>query len=134
MNARITDKVGEIQRYVHELEEFMPSTFHDYLADTKTKAACERYFEKIVEAIVDGAMLLIKDKHLRIPEEDKMAFDVLAEESIILPDLASRLKDAKGMRNILAHQYGHVDDETVFHSITEELVEDANRFIAAITR
>jgi len=128
---RATDKLSELQNYLTELTAFMPKDFKEYLKDMKTKAACERYFEKIIEAAVDLAFIIIKDKGLKVPEDDKESFDVLADDRIITPDLASRLKDAKGMRNIIAHQYGTVDDEIVFHSITEELVKDVSEFVSA---
>jgi uncharacterized protein YutE (UPF0331/DUF86 family) len=126
---RIQDKTKEIEQYVNELSEIIPSNFVDYKKDIKTKAACERYFEKIIEAVVDLAFLVIKKKGYKIPEEDKEAFDVLADENIISKELAGKLKDAKGMRNIIAHEYGKIDDELVFHSITEELIEDTNEFL-----
>ena len=100
----------------------------------KTKAACERYFEKIIEAVVDLAWLVIKENGYRIPEEEKEVFDILCQEQMIAEDLKSKLKDAKGMRNILAHQYGVVDDELVFHSITEELIRDVDLFLEDINR
>ncbi len=127
--SRIKAKIGEIESYLSELEEFMPSNFEEYKDDAKTKAACERYFEKITEALVDLAFLVIKEKGFRIPEDDKAAFDVLAEEKLISGKLAESLKNAKGMRNIISHQYGNVDNELVFHSITEEIVGDAEEFL-----
>jgi len=42
--------------------------------------------------------------------------------------LAKKLRDAKGMRNILAHQYGQVDDKIVFNA-TKEIETDVNDFI-----
>ena len=44
------------------------------------------------------------------------------------------LTEAKGMRNILAHEYGTVNDELVFHSITEEIEIDAREFIKVIKK
>jgi len=126
---RIKDKIREIEDYLSELEEIMPKSFHDYKTDLKTKAACERYFEKIIEAVIDLAFLIIKDKGYKIPEEDKEAFDILANEKIIPQELSIRLKEAKGMRNIIAHEYGKIDDELIFHSITEEIQSDANKLI-----
>ena len=125
---RIDDKIKEIEEYLSDLLDIIPDNFKEY-REIKTKAACERYFEKIIEAIVDLAFLIIKDKNLKIPEEDKEAFDMLSKEKIIDVNLAERLKDAKGMRNILAHEYGIVDDKVVFHSITEEIVKDVEEFI-----
>ena len=128
----INDKIDEIEGYLSEIEEFIPADFDGYKRDFKTKAACERYFEKIVEAVTDLAFLVIKEKGYSTPEEDKQAFDILAKEKVIPQQLAEHFKDAKGMRNILAHKYGTVDDETVFHSITEEIVDDANEFLKAV--
>lgn len=129
---RINDKIREIEDYLSELEEIMPESFHDYQTDLKTKAACERYFEKIIEAVIDLAFLIIKDKGYKIPEEDKEAFDTLANEKIIPQELSIRLKEAKGMRNIIAHEYGQTDDELIFHSITEELKLDVSELIKSI--
>ena len=131
---RINDKIEEIEIYVSELEGFMPEDFQEYLRDVKTKAACERYFERIIEAAVDLAFLIIKDDRFKTPEDDKEAFDILSKENIITADLSGRLKDAKGMRNIIAHQYGVVDDEIVFRAITEELVRDVKEFLGKIKK
>ncbi len=129
---RINDKIREIEDYLSELEEIMPKSFHEYKTDLKTRAACERYFEKIIEAVIDLAFLIIKDKGYKIPEEDKDAFDILAQKKIISKELAIKFKEAKGMRNIIAHQYGKTDDELIFQSITQELESDVNELIEFI--
>ncbi len=131
---KIKDKVEEIETYLEELESIIPSDFEAYEQDFKSKAACERYFEKIIEAVVDLAFLVIKDKKLKTAEDDKGAFDILAESKIIQKELAERLKDAKGMRNILAHEYGAVDDSIVFDAITGELEKDVREFIDVVSR
>jgi uncharacterized protein YutE (UPF0331/DUF86 family) len=132
MNARILDKIREIEDYLEELAGIFPDSFRQYSFDLGAKAACERYFEKIVEAIVDLAFLVIREKGLQTPEEDKQAFDILCKAKIIGASLATRLKEAKGMRNFLAHQYGTVDDKIVFKALKKELRKDACIFIAAI--
>ena len=114
------------------MEEFMPQTFKEYKTDLKGKAACERYFEKIIEAAIDLAFIVIKEERYRNPEDDKEALDILAGEGIISSKLSGKLRDAKGMRNIIAHEYGKIDDEVVFHSITEELSRDVKEFIKAV--
>jgi uncharacterized protein YutE (UPF0331/DUF86 family) len=130
---RVIDKLEELKGYVSELEEIMPGNLQEYV-DLKTKAACERYFERIMEAVVDLSFLIIKEKGYKIPEEDKEAFDILVKEGFISQELSEKLKDAKGMRNIIAHEYGKIDDELVFHSITEELVEDVNGLIKEVRK
>ncbi|MBI4447554.1 DUF86 domain-containing protein [Candidatus Woesearchaeota archaeon] len=80
------------------------------------------------------AFLVIKEKGLKIPEDDKGAFDTLSREKIISEELAEKLKEAKGMRNILAHEYGKIDNEVVFESITPELETDTAEFIINIEK
>ena len=132
MSGKIKDKINEIQKYLEELGSFSPIDFGEYEQNVEKKAACERYFEKIIEAVVDLTFLLLKNKNLKIPEEDKEAFNVLVKEKIISVELAERLKDAKGMRNILAHEYGIVDDTIVFESITEGLEKDVRLLLERI--
>lgn len=128
---RVKDKIKEIEKYLDEFAGIMPDNFEEY-KEAKTKAACERYFEKIVEAAVDLSFLIIKDRGLKIPEGDKEVFDVLFGDNIITLELAEKFKDAKGMRNIIAHEYGAIDDKIVFNSITNELIKDSEEFIKRI--
>lgn len=114
---RTKDKIKEIEEYLERLMEIVPKELEDYKKDHKTKAACERYFEKIVEAVIDLCFLIIKEKGLKMPEDDEGSFDILKQEDIISEKLNGKLKDAKGMRNIIAHEYGKVDDELVFEVI-----------------
>ena len=132
MNNRIKEKIDEIEQFLEELENSLPEDFVEYKTDYKLRAIGERYFEKIIEGVVDLAFFIIKEKNSKQPEEDKQAFDILAEEKIISESLAEKLIEAKGMRNILAHEYGRIDDELVFHSLVEELIPDVQEFIKSI--
>ncbi|MBI2145862.1 DUF86 domain-containing protein [Candidatus Woesearchaeota archaeon] len=112
---------------------FRPSHLEEYRQDLQNKAACERYLEKIVEAIIDISFMVLKELKLKIPEEDKEALTLLEQQGIISPVLSKKLQDAKSMRNILAHDYRIVDDAIVFHTITEELEKDVLEFLESIT-
>ena len=121
---RIDDKIQDIERYLVELHSFLPNEYELYKEDTKIKAASERYFEKIVEAVIDVAFLVIRNKNLKLPEDDKQALDILAQAKIISEELAGKLKDA--------HQYDTIDDEIVFNTLREELEKDVEAFLRTI--
>ena len=121
MDERYKEKIKEIQNFLEELHDMLPFSLEEYCSNLKTKAACERYFEKIVEATVDLAFLIIKNNLLPVPEDDKQAFDILTDKNIITTELAERLKDAKGMRNVLIHQYFDIDTEKVEKTIKEDI-------------
>ena len=131
---RINEKIIEVEQFLEELESCLPDDFIEYKQDFKIRAIGERYFEKIIEAIIDIAFLIIKEKNLKQPEYEKQVFDILFNNKIISQELSLKLQDAKGMRNIIAHEYGKVDDELIFHSLTEELIIDSYEFIKQIEK
>jgi len=132
--TRVIDKINEISQFLEELGNIAPSSFEEYKSSIEKKAACERYVEKIVEAATDLAFLIIKDKKLRIPEDDSDAFNILLENKVIDDALATKLKNAKGMKNIISHQYGKIDDEIVFEAITQELGRDVRKFVEVVEK
>ena len=131
---RIKDKIDELTLYLEQLEEITPTSLKEYKTDITKKAACERFVEKIVESSVDIAFLIIKQKKMKIPEDDTDAFNILHDNKILNKDLTDKLKKAKGMRNIIAHQYGKIDDEIIYNTINEELINDIQQFIKAIEK
>jgi len=132
MNERINDKIIEIEKYLKELYEIVPNSLKVYEKDFKIKAACERYFEKIVEAIIDLSYILIRERNFKVPENEEDIFNILFKEKIISEELLKKLKDAKGMRNFIIHQYEKINDELVFEAVTKDLRKDVKEFIKAI--
>ena len=49
--SRLNEKLEEIERYLDELGEIVPATEEEYRSSLVRKAACERYVEKIMEAV-----------------------------------------------------------------------------------
>ncbi len=131
---RVEEKIEELQESLDFLIENVPKEFEDYTNNLKTKAVCEHYFEKVVEMCIDLAFLIIKLNDFKIPKDDENSFTILTQNSILSKDLADRLKEAKGMRNIIAHEYGEVDDAKVYFSLNEEIERDINGFIDSIER
>ena len=130
--SKIKDKINEVYAYLEEISKTVPHEFDEYNSKKLVKAACERYFEIIVEATTDIAFMIIANRKLRVPEDDIDAFGILLEHKIIDEELYKKLKQAKGMRNILAHQYGNVNDKIVFEAIKEELDKDIRKFISIV--
>ena len=134
MNERIKGKIKDIKNYLEQLSKIKPNKFEEYEKDFKTKAACERYVEKIAEAVVDLATRVIKEKDLEMPEKEYEAFEILEKENIIDSNLTKKLKDMKGMRNIIAHQYGDVNDEFMYTAINKEIEDDVKTFLEIIKK
>jgi len=134
MSERVNDKIIEIEKYLEELYQIVPSDFEMYKDDFKIKAACERYFEKIIESVIDLGFILVKEKNFKIPEDEESIFEVLFKEKIISEELSRKLKDAKGMRNFIIHQYEKINDELVFEVLAENLEKDIKDFVGFVGR
>ena len=128
---RIREKIEDIERFLAELKQIAPKTLQEYQNSLEKKAACERYIEKIIEAILDLSFLVIKLHHWRTPKDENDAFLLLHQKEVIDQELVAKLKAAKGMRNILVHQYGNIDDAILFQALTKELTIDSSAFIKA---
>ena len=100
---RIDEKIREIEKYLEELDSIKPDSLEEY-TNLKEKAACERYFEKIIEAVIDLGFAILKSQSLDKPEDDRDVFNILERNNIIDPDLSQRMKEAKGMRNFISHR------------------------------
>ena len=129
---RFNEKILELERFLEELKNSLPENFKEYKTNYKLRAIGERYFEKIINTIIDLSFMLVRLKNLKQPEYEKEVFDILVKENIISEKLKEKLRDAKGMRNIIAHEYGRIDNELVFHSLVEELIPDVQEFLEAI--
>ena len=129
---KVDEKINEIQKYLDELMEISPNTLEEYESNKIVRAACERYFERVAEAVTDLAFIVITQKKFRIPEDDIDSFKILEENGVIDNELYNRLKDAKGMRNFITHQYGQINDKLVYEAIIEELEKDVKKFIQIV--
>lgn len=132
MEERINDKIKEVEELLSDLEDIRTDNIDEYIKDIKTRAACERYFEKVIEAVIDLSFLIIKQRELRIPEGDEGALRVLVNKGIIDETLFSKLSNAKGMRNFIIHQYEKIDDKLVFDVLNGELQRDVVEFLDAV--
>lgn len=129
---RTLDKIKEIEEFLIEFEILRKHSYENYKKNIYVRSTCERYFEKTIQATADLAILFIKEKGLALPEEEKDSFKLLFEKRFIDSELKDKLKRAKGMRNLLAHDYGKIDDRIVFKAIKNDLIPDVNKFLRVI--
>jgi uncharacterized protein YutE (UPF0331/DUF86 family) len=132
MKSRIEDKIKEINLYLNQFSGIIPSSFSEYAHNLVIKAACERYFEKIIEAVVDLSFMVIKFKKLEQPSDDTTLFYILMNKAILTPELTEKFHKAKGMRNIIVHEYGYIDDIQVFEVISKMIIPDVEEFLKQI--
>ena len=127
MDERTERRIVEKAEYVGEavtllVEKRDSLSFEEYRADREQRDIVEREFETAIEARLDIGKMILRAKDIDIPETNAQVFRELGERSIVDSDLAGRMAQAAGFRNILSHQYGNeINDRDVYNFLQEDL-------------
>lgn len=74
-----------------------------------------------MEAVIDVCALLVAGLRLGLPGEEDDLFEKLARRGAISEAMAGTLRRMKGLRNLLGHEYGRVEDAIVFETVRSRL-------------
>ncbi len=88
----------------------------------------ERILELLVGAAVDLLFHILTERGLA-PASYRDAFRLAAQEGLLPGDLAERLQQAAGMRNILVHLYETID-YAILHASIAPALRDFALFVA----
>ncbi len=70
---------------------------------------------------IDICSLIVTGLRLGLPAEEDDLFEKLAAGHVISPATREKLRAMKGLRNILVHEYGRIDDRLVFEALSTRL-------------
>ncbi|NCO83992.1 MAG: hypothetical protein COZ31_02365 [Nitrospirae bacterium CG_4_10_14_3_um_filter_44_29] len=118
--TRKLEVINDSFRKLLEIKKESPS-FHDYDNSWRSKDITERNLHKVIEAIVDIGKMLISDKKLREPGNNREVFIILSENSLFPSEHLPLIEKMSGMRNILVHSYDRVDDSIVYGVLQKNL-------------
>ena len=109
---RYLEKSELAEKRISEIEEWIEGD------DEKTKLACYKAFQEIVEVLFDLVAMKIKDSDKNV-EDDYKNTERLIDMKIIDKKNAEILNEANGLRNRIVHKYNNLDDALAKESIIE---------------
>ncbi|HBR17137.1 MAG TPA: hypothetical protein DD725_05965 [Deltaproteobacteria bacterium] len=127
----ILRKIGDLELYQKQIEEFSGINVQSYSDDWKTQRIVERTLQMMVEICVDIANHIVSDRVMRIPTGYSDTFKVLFENGVIDRGLFDIMEKMAKFRNIVVHQYEKVDAEIVIIILKKHLT-DFEKFREAI--
>jgi len=114
----ISIKLEQIEQYHGELKRKQETlSRHEFLSSTTEQRAVERMFENAIQACADLAQHIASQAFGFDGTTSKGAIQVLDCEDIINKETADTLVAAIGFRNVLAHEYGHVEYDEVYETL-----------------
>jgi len=117
---RILAKLDELDGYLDELKQVVPAEFKEYQRIEK-KRSCERLLQLSIESATDICKLFVSGLRLGLPTEENDLFDKMRKKNLLSEEMNATLKEMRGFRNILVHEYAAVDDELVFRALKTKL-------------
>jgi uncharacterized protein YutE (UPF0331/DUF86 family) len=118
--TRKFDLIEESIKKLSELRRENP-TLDKYRKSWKDKDSAERNLQKVIEAIIDLGKMLIADKKLREPSNNREVFQILEEEGLFPSELMLLIDKMIGMRNVLVHSYNRIDDSIIYGVLKKNL-------------
>lgn len=127
---RKLDLIEDSLKKLSEIRRENP-TLKKYRNSWKDKDSAERNLQKIIEAIIDLGKILIAEKRLKEPGNNREVFEILEEEGLFSSEFIPLIDKMIGMRNIIVHSYNRIDDSIVYRVIKKNL-RDIRKLSAAL--
>ena len=120
----ILNKKESIERCIKQVRLYYakPSDL-PFAKDYLKQDAIAVNLQRAAEQVVDLANHIIMKKKLGLPKESGESFEILAKSNIITGDLAEKLKNMVGFRNIIVHQYRDLDIK-IMTDVIEHRLDD----------
>jgi uncharacterized protein YutE (UPF0331/DUF86 family) len=125
----LKSKIKLIMDYLPQLKGTIPSLFDEFQKNILVRSASERYFQIIVDAIIDCNQILIEQNKLEVSETYLKTFSNLIGKSIFPDDLLKKLANCVSTRNAIVHKYDNIqlkrefDDMHLFLPLIEEYLK-----------
>jgi uncharacterized protein YutE (UPF0331/DUF86 family) len=128
VKQRKIDKILENLRYLKLVRERDPE---EVATNYETKIAIRYAVHELVQVCTDLAFHVCAINGLPAPESYRDAFKVLGDSQLINQELAEKMENWAGMRNVIAHIYEEIDDNLLFQAIVNDL-GDFDEFLKAL--
>ena len=115
------------------VRSILPATKQTFVDDRDARELVILNLFVAIQACLDLATHWVADAGWAMPRRYADVFEALAEHSVIPRDLAARLGDAAGFRNLVAHQYAVLDPGLVY-AIASSGVRDLDMFCEMLAR
>ena len=129
----IEQKLESLRRCLQRIKEKCPPSADILARDLDAQDILSLNLSRAVQLCVDIGAHIVAGKNVPPPATMGQTFDVLAELGIISEELALRMKNAVGFRNITVHNYEAINWQIV-HAIATRHLGDFTDFARSVLR
>ena len=133
MDDVVLNKAAVIERCLRRVREIHAGDDRNLTEDQTRQDAIVLNLLRACEASIDLAMHLVRIHRLGVPQDSREAFDLLARERHLEPDMADALKRMVGFRNVAVHEYVRLD-LAILRAIVASHLCELDRFASECIR
>ena len=120
-------RIAAVRDAAERIREVLPAQIEAFVADRSAREIVTLNLFVALQECLSLASHWLADEGWEVPGTYAEVFRVLAERNVLDHDLAARMAEAAGLRNLIAHRYGALD-WTRIHDIASHHIEDLLRF------
>jgi uncharacterized protein YutE (UPF0331/DUF86 family) len=129
----ISAKLESLRRCIERIKDKTPSSAETLIEDIDLQDILSINLERAVQICVDLASHIIAESDIPAAASMAESFELLCRLDLITPELAARMKNAVGFRNVAVHAYQQINWKIVYAIITTRL-SDFVDYAGAISR
>lgn len=115
----VEKKIAEIETRLRELRS--EADLRRIRSDIKEERFVIHTLQMAIQAALDVASHIVSDERLGEPDTYRDLFTLLERDGWVSGELAGRLRDMAGFRNVLVHGYADLDLEIVEEVMSERM-------------
>lgn len=132
-DPRITQKIKEIEENLELIQENLPDNFDDFNNLGLVKDGIYKRLEYCLQNLIDIFSIIYTSLRIGVPSSLDDIFIGLSQKKIFSKKVMALVQEMKGLRNVLVHQYGKIDDTKVYEILSEK-IDDLHAVIAEIEK
>jgi uncharacterized protein YutE (UPF0331/DUF86 family) len=115
----ITKRVEQIEKHLERIRPFASLSCEAFLRDSVAQDVVEYNLFQIVNHLIDIFQHTVVDEGYGFPETAYEAVQILFKKGILSQEDVEVFKPMVGFRNVVGHDYIHVDKEIVYDILTQ---------------
>jgi len=128
----VEQKLESLRRCLQRIESKCPADAEILATDPDLQDIVTLNLSRAVQISVDIGAHLIAGMDVPPPDTMGQTFDLLAQQGVLRPELATSLKKAVGFRNIAVHNYERIN-WLIVHSIVKYHLADFVEFAKIVS-
>jgi len=129
----IQKRLEKLNQYVGLLEKLSEQPLNRVLTDPFVRGNVERYLQLAIQVSLDIGNHILAEIQTRAPEEYRDIFILLGENKVLPVELAEKMAQLAGLRNILVHDYLEIDLNRIYEFLKTDL-SDFREFAKYISK